>query len=294
MNIRSTVPGMVIALVTCTLHISSMAQDTLLYTSGSVIVGQVEEIGLDQIRYRTNSAGSQVVVVVDKWDLARVSLKGGQVFNFTDPNKDGTFSPAFLDRKHALSVDLIAPALDHIAVGYEQVMGRRVNLTARAGYIGLWDRNEYNDVFNSSGGLLAVGVKFILPHSARRKPFYSDLHPLAGWYLRPELVLSAWTRTSYNTYYYDPYWQVYNTEKTKNDYTSAALILTIGRQVFLGERFMFDINGGLGYGAQWRDGGVTGSGYDIPSRQEYSFTHAFLGNSTPLVVSGGLRFGYVF
>lgn len=282
------------ALVMCTMHMHARSQDSLIYTNGSVIVGQVEEIGLDQIRYRTNSAGNQVIVVVDKWDLASVRLKGGQVYEFAGTNKDGPFSPTFLDRKHALFLDLVAPALNHVTVGYEQVMGRRVNLTARAGYIGLWDRNEYNDPFNSKGGLVAVGVKFILPHSARRKPFFSDMHPLAGWYLRPELVLSAWTRTSWNHYYYDPYWQSYETKRTKNDYTSAGLILTIGRQVFLGERFMFDINGGLGYGIQWRDGKVTGPGYENPGRQEYSFTHAFFGNASPLVVSGGLRFGYVF
>ena len=57
---------------------------------------------------------------------------------------------------------------------------------------------------------------------------------------------------------------------------------------------MFDINGGLGYGTQWRDGKVTGTGYENPGRQEYSFSHAFFGNASPLVVSGGLGFGYVF
>ena len=62
----------------------------------------------------------------------------------------------------------------------------------------------------------------------------------------------------------------------------------------MGERFTFDICGGFGYGAQWQEGEVTGTGYDSPGRQEYAFSHAFFGNASPLVVSGGLRFGYVF
>lgn len=294
MKIPAALSGPFMAVVLCLVCMHVRSQDSLFYANGNIVVGQVEEVGLDQIRYRTTSAGNQVVIVVDKWDLASVKLKGGQVFTFADLNKDGSFSPTFLQRKHAVSLDIVAPALDHLTVGYEQVLGRRVNLSAKAGYIGLWDRNEYNDAFNSKGGLVSVGVKFILPHSARRKPFFSDMHPLSGWYLRPELDFSAWTRTNYNNYYYDPYWQIYTTEKVTHDYASAALVLSIGRQVFLGDRFTFDINGGLGYGIQWSDGKVTGTGNDRPGRQEYSFTHAFFGNATPLVVSGGLRFGYVF
>ncbi len=286
--------GALLAITLCVAPRTAHAQDTLRYMNGHVIVGQVEEIGLEQIRYRTISSGNAVIVVVDKWDLASVTLKDGQVFRFTEPDKDGRFSPTFLGRKHAIHLDLVAPALDHLSVGYEQVLRPRVNLTARAGYIGLWDRNEFNDPFNSKGGLVAVGVKFILPHAIRRKPFFSDMHPLSGWYLRPEVVFSAWERTTWSYVSYDPYWQNYEAVKRTSAYSSAGLILTIGRQVFLGERFTFDINGGLGYGIQWRDGEVAGSDRNDPSRQEYAFSHAFLGGATPLVVSGGLRFGYVF
>ncbi len=282
------------ALSMCIVHLQVWAQDSLFYTNGSVIVGQVEEIGLDQIRYRTNSAGNQVLIVVDKRDLASIKLKGGQAYTFGSATTDGPYGPKFLSRKHALSFDVISPALDHVTIGYEQVIGRRVSFVAKAGYIGLWDRNEYDDAFNSKGALVTAGVKLILPHSIKR-PSVGDAHPLAGCYLRPELIFSAWTKTRYQNYFYDPYYNPYpGTAKITEDYTSAAVILTIGRQVMLSERFTFDINGGLGYGTQWRDGKVTGTGYDSPGRQEYAFTHAFFGNSSPLVVSGSLRFGYVF
>ena len=282
------------ALALCVIHVHLRAQDSLFYTNGSVIMGQVEEIGLDQIRYRTNSAGNQVLIVVDKRDMSSIKLKGGQAYTFGAASTDGAYGPKFLSRKHALSLDIISPALDHVTIGYEQVIRRRVSFVAKAGYIGLWDRNEYDDPFNSKGALITAGVKLILPHSIKR-PSVGDGHPLAGWYLRPELIFSAWTRTHYKNYYYDPYYHTYpNTVKITEGYTSAAVILTIGRQIMLSERFTFDINGGLGYGTQWRDGKVTGSGYEYPGRQEYSFTHAFVGSATPLVVSGGLRFGYVF
>ena len=290
MEIHATLSGLFVATALGMMHTQARSQDSLFYTNGSVIVGQVEEIGLDQIRYHTNSAGNQVLIVVDKRDLSSIKLKGGQVYTFGSTSTEGPYSAEFLSRKHVLSLDVLSPALDHVTVGYEQVLGRRVSFVAKAGYIGLWETNSSDDVFNSTGGLITAGVKFMLPSSAKRIPSARDGHPLSGWYLRSELVFSAWTRTRYYySYYYDP-----EPLPTTNDLTSAALILSIGRQVLLGERFTFDISGGFGYGAQWRDGKATNNGFNDPGRQEYSFSHAFFGNASPLVVSGGLRFGYVF
>lgn len=293
MKIHAALSGPLMALLMCMMYTQTCAQDSLFYTNGSVIVGQVDEIGLDQIRYHTNSSGNQVLIVVDKRDLSSVKLKGGQTYTFGSTSTEGPYSAEFLSRKHELSLDVLSPALDHVTVGYEQALGHRVSFVAKAGYIGLWETNSYDDVFNSKGGLLTAGVKFTLPYSTKRIPSARDTHPLAGWYLRPELVFSAWTRTRYNYYYFDPYGG-YSQTTTTNDYASAALILSIGRQVLLGERFTFDISGGFGYGAQWRDGKVTNSGFNDPGRQEYAFSHAFFGGSSPLVVSGGVRFGYVF
>jgi hypothetical protein len=45
------------------------AQDTLFYTNGDRIIGQVEEVGTDAVRYRTSSGANTVVIVVNKADL---------------------------------------------------------------------------------------------------------------------------------------------------------------------------------------------------------------------------------
>lgn len=270
------------------------AQDSLFYYNGSIVVGQVEEIGIDQVRYRTNSAGNQVLVVVEKQELSRIKLKGGQDYAFDPSLGDGGASREFLARKHAISIDALAPALDHITVCYQHVLGRRVSLSLRAGYIGLWDRNEYNDTFNSQGGLFVGGVTFKLPYTSKPSRSGRDAHPLSGWYLRPEIAFSAWTRTWYSYPYWDPYGGYPDPDEFKEDYTSAAFMLSIGRQTFLSEHLTFDFSGGLGYGAQWRDGKETNAGHTSEDRQEYSFSHAFFGESTPLVVNGGVRFGYVF
>jgi hypothetical protein len=107
----------------------------------------------------------------------------------------------------------------------------------------------------------------------------------------------SYTYGGYNPYPpYNNYPSIGNTDK----YTSAALVLNIGREFFLGGHITFDISGGLGHGGEWRNGEWADS-YNYNShngyhayRQDYAFTHAFLGDTSPLVISGGLRFGYVF
>ncbi len=270
------------------LHVQVKAQDSLLYANGKVIVGQVEEIGLDQIRYKTGSAGNAVVIVVDKHELSRIRLQGGQEYLFNDPVADGSHSAAFLARKRSLSLDVLSPALNHLTIGYEQALGHRISLSVKAGYIGLWEFDRTDEVFNSRGGLITAGVKFTLPNSPKRIPSVRDEHPLVGWYLRPEIVLSTWARK------WDSYNYIYEPSTRTEYYTSAGVMLTVGRQVLLGERVTFDMSTGFGYGTQWHDG-KTESGYEYSyGRQEYAFSHAFLGSAGPLIVSGALRFGYVF
>ncbi len=272
---------------------SAFAQDSLFYTNGNIIVGQVEEIGMNVIKYRTNSDGRSVLIEVDKQELFSLKLKGGQAYTFSSTATEIPSSTAFLRRKQVLSFDVIAPGLNHLSIGYEHVLAPRINLMVKAGYIGLWNRELLEgDVYDSNGGLLTAGVKFILPRSAKRNSSPRDVHPLAGWYLRPELMFSSWKKTSYYfDGYYDPYGYPQTLEGT-NHYTSAALLLSIGRQLFLGEHITFDISGGLGYGAEWREGQPSNTNDSYGYNQGYAFSHAFI--ISPLVVTGGLRFGYAF
>ena len=267
----------------------AFAQDTLFYYNGKYVVGQVEEIGGEQIRYRTPSGNGSVLVVAEKREIIRVKLQGGQEFNMALANEEKAPSPEFLKRKQALSLDVIAPALNHATIGYERVVGERMNLVIKAGYIGLglWEnQNYYNTKY--AGGLVKVGLKFILPRSPKRTPTLRDAHPLAGWYLRPEIMVSMWSQRDY----YSPYG--ITSEAYNDDYSSAAFNLVIGRQIMLGERCTFDIFGGVGYGAEWQGRAFNNPNSYYYNKESYAFSHVFLGNRSPLALSGGLMFGYAF
>ncbi|MGV9014042.1 MAG: hypothetical protein ACOH13_15730 [Flavobacteriales bacterium] len=275
---------------------TTFAQDSLFYTNGNVIVGQVEEIGLDVIKYRTSSDGNAVLITVEKQDLSQLKLKDGQAYLFSGKSAASPYSPEFLERKNAITFDVIAPALNHATIGYERVMKPRVNLVLRAGYIGLWNIPlDYSDLYNAKGALVSAGVKLMLPRTGKRGVPAGDAHPLAGWYLRPELMYSAWGKkaTYFDAFYTGPIGFYPPTVTTTHHYSSAAAVLSIGRTLFLGEHITFDISGGLGYGMQWHEGQVLETGL-YQGRESYVYSHTFIGSSTPLVMNGGLRFGYAF
>ncbi len=265
------------------------AQDTLVYMDGRRIIGQVEEVGVEVVRYRTSSAGSSVLVVAEKRELARVVLRDGQRFHFGVPGTGPEASEAFLARKQAVSLDFLAPALSHVTVGYERSVGEHVSLTGKVGYIGLGDFSRVNNRERASGGLINLGVKFLLPPNRRRVPSARDAHPLAGWYLKPELMFSSW-RSEQRYYVGVEHYEYRNT----HHYASLALNAVVGREVVIGQRFTLDIFGGLGYGLQWIDGAVESRDHYYSERQEYAYSHAFLGTNTPLTVNGGMMFGFAF
>lgn len=274
---------------------AAFAQDSLFYRNGNVIVGQVLDIGLDAITYRITSSGEQVRVVVDRRELSRIHLNGGQTFVISSaqgpPSSANGRTSDIADRaplKHAVSLDVIAPAFGHLTLGYEHVVAPHISAVASVGYIGLWNLDEYDKMFNSRGGTVTAGMKFILPRSAKQVHARGDAQPLVGWYLKPEILYGAWTAIEYIDEFVDPYYQ-YTTVKVKADYQSTALALSIGRQLYVGQHITFDIFGGIGYATQLRSGVQAGF-----QRMEYAFTHLYFGTTTPFMIRGGLRFGYAF
>lgn len=268
------------------------AQDTLVYRNGRTIIGQVEEIGPDRVRYRTFSGTNSVVVVTERDDLVRVVLHGGQEYTFNPLQAIG--ADEFLARRNVISLDILAPALDHVTIGYERAINANMALRIRLGYIGLWRSEIASERILSSGWLLRMGPRFKLPSSTKKYSSARDTHSLAGWYMNPELLFSYHADPRVQYAYIGP-WdnRPYNTTYTYR--SSAAINLTLGRQLFLGERYTFDIHGGLGYGIRWVNGVAA-----IPNTQSfngedgYKYSHAFLGNNTPLCASGGITFGYAF
>jgi hypothetical protein len=266
------------------------AQDTLFYVNGDTIIGQVSEVGKETVSYRTSSAGNQVAITVEKLELERLKLASGQSFVYIE-RSGMKRSSRFTERINLVSIDFIAPGLDHFTVGYERLLRPRMSLAVKAGYIGLGEYGPNQNTTDQHGALLKFGVSFILPPSRKRIPTDRETHPLAGWYLRPEILLNTWGE-DYERYAGYPYGEV-----TQRQYrTNLGFNVVFGRKVLLGERCAFDLYCGLGYGTQWLNGVLTGGKNDSNQdyRENYAYSHSFWGDYTPLIASGGMMFGYLF
>lgn len=273
----------------------AQAPDTLFYTNGSQILGSVEEIGTDKITYRTNSGSGDIKVSVMRTEIMRVGLGNGQqliINKAVGPDEVRDTG----GMKNAIKMDFLAPAFNHAVVGYERVLGRNTNLEIKLGYIGL---GEYLGYRNLSGGMAKVGIKFI----RHQRKYWADnvpvVHAFAGGYIKPEIIFSAWTsEKGYDNYEPYPYpiypYPSYGYQLSKTS-SSVAFNLTLGQQFRIGRYFLFDVFGGVGYGARWtvkQDG--QGGSSDTTDHEQYNFSHAFFSNSTPLSVSAGVMFGVVF
>ncbi|MBX2979773.1 MAG: hypothetical protein KF905_10795 [Flavobacteriales bacterium] len=201
----------------------------------------------------------------------------------------------FLSRRNVVSMDILAPALDHATIGYERKISDGTALRVKLGYIGLWRSEVPSERILRRGWLLRAGPKFKLPESMKKYPALRSRHPLAGWYMSPELLFS---------YYADPHMQQFHSITPFGPWSSsiaytyrasAAINLTLGHQLMLGQHITCDIHGGLGYGVRWANGvAVIMNTYSASGEENYKYSHAFLGLNTPLCASAGVSFGYLF
>ena len=75
-------------------------QDTLIKRTDERIVCKVKEVGTDEVKYLL--PGSDIVMVIDKNEVARIITAGGTVMIFTDSMKD--LKPFEAQKKNLLKV----------------------------------------------------------------------------------------------------------------------------------------------------------------------------------------------
>ena len=284
----------------------SSAQDTLYFTNGDILTGHAEEVGPDKVRFRIPDPGDPsgpaveadgkggALVTADRRDLVRLRLAGGQTISFNAAREVAAPDKAFLERKQAVTIDILAPALDHFTAGYQRSVKKGIILRADLGWIGLGvsrrDNVYGNEIRYRQGGLLRLGVAFMLPRRPARTPNVRRDHPLNGWYLRPDVALSGWTEQRTRYTHTGPYMLE---TRSSTDLLSVAVTTVFGRQIVIGRRCLLDMFAGMGYGIQWENGELPRTS-GVGGGREYSYTHLFTGSYSPFALTGGVRFGYLF
>ena len=263
--------------------LSVSGQDIIVRTNNDSIKAKIIEVTVDKIKFKYASMEHGPILEIGKNLVKEIIYANGSrltiVYNPYEVSKD-----LFIhERAHAVKFDIIAPLLNHFTFGYEHrlKMGKKdgknlgKNLEVKAGIIApyVWEELNY-----AEGYFVKAGIKFVKLSDSYLKGL-RYIHPLKGSYFKPEIIFGTFKR---------------NEDSTKIEYTNFGLNVLFGKQAILWNRMTFDVCGGLGVGYQKYkyDEDKVSDKKDIDFN--YAYSHLFLGNKIPIIISGGITIGYIF
>jgi hypothetical protein len=257
---------------------AGIAQDRIYKKNGEVIEARVEEIGLDEVKYREwGQTGPIMSLGIDL--LSKVVLESGRVIEFKDPLQD---PEVYADQRNsAIKVDFLSPLFEHLMFSYERSIRPGRSIEMDFGLIGVGFDTSEDD--KSAGIHVATGYKFL-----RTPDFYSQrykyAHILNGSYVTPQVQLSI-----YKNEYLGGF-SSGNVMDMEEDVVSGALIINLGKQVIYDDLFLIDYSIGIGYGFTSQDFDDYDYTYYWRSNQ-YGFFLA--GPDSPLVLNFSLKIGFL-
>lgn len=268
MKTKTTVLAFLIIIISAQL---TRAQDQIFKKTNEVILCQVKEIGLGEVKYQLTDGDDEIIFVIDKSMVEKLILETGIEIVFEDEFNN---PENYLDnKKNALKIDFLSPLTGNTSLSYERSIrpGRSYEMTL--GLIGMGiDPND-----NNQGGFFVKGgIKFI-----KSPDFYLKgmryAHVLKGSYIKPEIAFGYYKKN------YKEYEFFSKSKTTRESFASAAIFLNLGKQWIIDNSFLMDFYFGFGYGI---DSGPTEGGYH--------YGYSIGPSQVPLAVQGGFKIGFLF
>lgn len=278
--------------VTLLFSIQAFSQDKIYKKNGEIVEAKVIEIGETEIKYKVFTDQDGPIYAVDKDRLTKIIYQSGREETYQNSLRDTSL---YTDQaKKTIKLNFLSPLLGYTQLSYEQNIkpGRSYELTV--GIIGLGKRQKtedynyysngtttYNKYYRkAAGAFVGAGYKFVkLPNFVRNGDKYS--HILQGAYAKPELMLGAYSQVSPENSFYEPSVNMLNEKETV---LFGAFIINLGKQWILGDSFLIDIYGGIGYGADNQDN----STYDSYNGNHFALNIA---GDSGIGFTGGLKVG---
>jgi len=266
--------------------IDATAQDTLYYKNGSKQIVKVIEVGLDDLKYRDFLNIDAPIFMVSKSEIYRVVFADGNKLFFEEDPLSLEPSAESLKKTNAIKFEFLSPLAGALAFGMENMIKKGVSLETKIGIIGAgFDPQE----INPGGAYLKAGVKFM------SSPDYyvrgmKRTHQLRGGYIKPEIIFSKYAIDRQANMPFAP------SQVVRVDYTNFAFNLVFGKQRILGEIMTFDWYVGVGYGTQTNN--FNSQTHSTTDEDESwfakAYSHTYGGPRSPITISGGLTFGFLF
>jgi len=246
------------------------AQDTIIVAPNKVILANIIEIGIDEIKYKPYNDPDAPVFVIDKAKVVKVITHSGTEYTFQDGFNDPSLYAK--QRKNALKFGLFSVFTTSLQFSYEHSLkpGRSMEFTL--GIIGIGSDPAGND---PGGAFIKAGYKFIsTPDYYLKGMRYS--HLLKGWYAKPEIIISVFSRD-------DTYFNYYDENSGRETKIAVAAVINLGKQWVFSDVFLIDLFVGTGFGF-------------TNNSSEFDYFYGFMGagNGFPIALTGGFKVGFLF
>jgi len=251
------------------------AQDLIVRTNNDTMKVKVLEVGADKIKFRRWGVKNGPPLEIYKNYVKEVIFENGTRVTVLYDLHNVSPDLSIKEKTHGLKIDYIAPILNHITIGYEQMLKPGMNVEVKAAYIGLQVSTALKPTY---GYFVKGGVKFVwlVEEISRGMRHYP---PLQGSYFKPELIYS-----NYETH----------GEDGKTSFQNYGVNILFGRQYIIDNFLSLDYFGGIGFALQ-------NSSYEPLTPKDpqnvdfnYAYSHLYFGKNLPLILSGGLTIGFIY
>lgn len=258
--------------------LSSFAQDTIYRKSGEVMTVSIIEVQSKEVKYRQIGETDGPLYSIDKLVIKKIIYKNGREEVFLDRLRDPEI---YADqKKHAIKINFLAPLLGSTQISYERNLRPGRGMEFSFGIIGLGQNQNLtsfsngNEKVSARGALGSFGYKFIkMPNLVNDDSRF--WHIMNGSYAAPTVYLGSYSRNFSNN-------EFNNETIDRTTITFGGLMLNLGKQWVLGDSFLIDLYGGIGYVFD------SSNNDDIDGGYHYALVNA---GDSGLGFSGGLRAG---
>lgn len=249
------------------------AQDVIRKHSGITIEAKILEVGSVEIKYYKYNTTDNVVYGVDKIDVKEIRYEDGRIEEIKDPfNNEELYAT---QKKQALKINMLCAFAGHANVTYERSLRPGRSFEVELGLI--YGRSLSKKVTSGMYGGLSYKIS-TKPNYKSRGMRYT--HIMNGAYIRPEIVFGQynekWTTGTFLFFFGD-------VEKKEAKITYGAVLMNLGKQWIINDRFLIDLHAGLGYGGA----------KNVGDGEEDSF-HYGVATFNGLATTGGLKIGILF
>lgn len=251
--------------------LSSQAQDKIYKKNKEVIDCKIAKVGIKTIEYTQPNYNAGVTFSIAKDRVEKIVFESGSVLDLVKEYR--TPQDYSSQKKSIIKFDFFSPLSGNLTIGYEHSLGVKKSVEMSVGIIGLGanlNRESPRGVF------FRLGYKMIRsPEVYFNAMHYS--HILKGFYIRPDIMFSYFSSIENRAITYPvPGGDIVQHVRTDN--FSGALLINIGKQWIMDDKYSMSWFMGFGYGFA-TDGG-------------YYYSHVIpAGNEFPIAFSAGLAFG---